>query len=67
MSIRMIARELYHLQQAVEKLEAQIRSAPPEQREAMEHRLRRLKVERDRMRRTLDGAKVPPPFVYRAK
>ncbi|MBW1739775.1 MAG: hypothetical protein JRJ42_01430 [Deltaproteobacteria bacterium] len=58
----MIAKELYHLQQEVERLEGQIKSAPPHEREAMADRLRRLKAERDRMRKALDGAKVPPPF-----
>jgi molecular chaperone GrpE (heat shock protein) len=62
MSIRMIAKELYHLQQEVEKLEAQIESVPSHEREALKDRLRRLKAERDRMRKTLNGAKVPPPF-----
>ena len=62
MSIRMIAKELYHLQQEVGKLEAQIESVPSHEREALKDRLRRLKAERDRMRKTLNGAKVPPPF-----
>lgn len=61
MSIRMIAKELYHLQQEVEKLEAEIESAPFHEREAMEERLRKLKAERDRMRKILNGGKVPPP------
>jgi len=60
--IRMIARELYTLQQEVEKLEAEIESAAPHEREAMRERLRKLKPERDRMRKILDGEKVPPPF-----
>ena len=58
----MIAKELYDLQQEVEKLEAEIASAPPDEREAMRERLRRLKAERDRMRKVLDGEKVPPSF-----
>lgn len=62
MSIRMIAKELYRLEKEVEKLEEQIKCAPAEQREALRDRLRRLKAERNRMRKTLDGAKVPPPF-----
>jgi len=62
MSIRMIAKELYRLQQEVEKLEAQIKSAPSHEREAMKDSLRKLKAERDRMRKILDGEKVPPPF-----
>jgi hypothetical protein len=58
----MIAKELYHLQQEVEKLEAEIASAPPHERNPMKERLRRLKAERDRMRKVLDGEKVPSPF-----
>ena len=62
MSIRLIARELYKLQQEVEKIEARIESAPVNEREAMKDRLRRLRAERNRMRKTLNGAKEPPPF-----
>jgi hypothetical protein len=58
----MIAKELYHLQQEVEKLEAQIASAPADEQKAMKERLRRLKADRNRMRKVLDGEKVPPPF-----
>jgi hypothetical protein len=58
----MIAKELYHLQQEVEKLEAEIESASPNEREALRERLRKLKPERDRMRKMLDGEKDPPPF-----
>jgi hypothetical protein len=62
MSIRMIAKELYRLEQEVRKLEEESQSAPIEDREALKDRLRRVKAERNRMRRTLDGAKEPPPF-----
>jgi molecular chaperone GrpE (heat shock protein) len=58
----MIAEELYHLQQKVEELEAQIKSAPFHEQEHMKDHLRRLKAERNRMRKALDGAKEPPPF-----
>ncbi len=60
MSIRMIAKELYHLQREVEKLEAEIESAPSHEREAIEERLRIARAERDRMRKILDGEKVTP-------
>jgi len=60
MSIRLIAQELYRFQQEVEKLEDQVRSAPHEKQEALKDRLRKLKAERDRMRRVLEGAKEPP-------
>ena len=62
MSIRMIAKELYRLQQEVEKLLSEIESAPFHEREAMKDRLRTRKAERDRMRKMLDGEKAPPPF-----
>ena len=62
MSIRMIAKELYRLEQKVKELEARIQSAPFHEREGMKDRLRKLKAERDRMRKILEGEKVPPPF-----
>ena len=62
MSIRMIAQELYRLGQEVDKLEAEIEAALPHERESMRERLRKLRAERDRMRKILDGEKVPPPF-----
>jgi hypothetical protein len=58
----MIAKELYDLQREVEEMEAEIESAPPQEREAIEERLRKARAERDRMRKILDGEKVPPPF-----
>ncbi|UCD87866.1 MAG: hypothetical protein JSV01_09055 [Desulfobacterales bacterium] len=62
MSIRMVAKELYDLQREVEELEAKLESAPPHEREEMEELLRKARAERDRMRKILDGEKVPPPF-----
>ena len=62
MSVRMIAKELYALQQQVDKLERQIESETPEKREALREHLRKIRAERDRMRRVLDGEKEPSPF-----
>ncbi len=62
MSIRMIAKELYGLQREVEKLEDRIRSAPLEEREALRDRLGKVRAGLAHMRKTLDGAKEPPPF-----
>jgi len=62
MPIRMIAKELYKLLREVERLEAEIETATPHEREALRERLRKLKSERNRMRKILDGEKVPPPF-----
>ncbi|MDY6953911.1 MAG: hypothetical protein SWE60_20580 [Thermodesulfobacteriota bacterium] len=61
MSIRLIAQDLYRLEKEVEKLKEQYRSAPFQDREAIKERLRRVKGERNRMRRALDGAKESPP------
>ena len=62
MAIRMIAKELYKLQQEVEELEGQVESTPIPERAALEERLRRLRAERNRMRKILDGKKVSPPY-----
>ena len=57
MSIRMLAKELYRLVQQVEKLEKKLRTAPPEEREQLEDQLRKVKAERDRLRKMLEGSK----------
>ncbi|GBC59541.1 hypothetical protein DENIS_0480 [Desulfonema ishimotonii] len=62
MSIRMVATELYRLMKEVERLEKALRDAPFEKREALENELRKVRAERNRMRRILDGKKdVSPP------
>jgi hypothetical protein len=58
----MIARELYRLEQEVEKLEKRMRGAPVGDREALEEQLRKIRAERNRMRRILEGNKEPPPY-----
>jgi len=55
MTIRAIAKDLYRLQQKVQKLEKEFEEAPPEKRSAFEQKLRKAKAERERMRRILDG------------
>jgi uncharacterized protein YlxW (UPF0749 family) len=62
MSIRMIARDLYRLQKEVETLERQMASVPYERRSEMENQLRKLRAERDRMRRVLEGTKEEAPY-----
>ena len=57
MSIRLIAKELYCFIKDVEKLEKQIQNTPYEKRGKLEDQLRKLKAERDRLRRMLDGNK----------
>ena len=64
MSIRLIARELYQLQQEVEKLEKELTHAPAERFKGLQDQLRKKRAERDRMRRASDlGAS--PVYLYR--
>jgi len=60
MSIRLIARDLYRLRREVEKLEAELASAPPGSHERLEAKLREARAERDRLRAILDGQKDAP-------
>ena len=62
MSIQMIARDLYRLHQEVEKLEDQLENTPLMERDEIKEKLRKLRAERDNMRRMLDGAKDPSPY-----
>jgi hypothetical protein len=55
MTIREIARDLYRLQQEVQKLEKELEAAAPARHSALEQKLRKAKAERERMRRILDG------------
>ncbi len=55
MTIREIAKDLYRLQQQVQKLEKELEDTPPEKHSAIEQKLRKAKAERERMRRILDG------------
>ena len=57
MSIRLIAKELYRLQQEVEKLEKEVARAPAGQLDSLNDQLRKIRAEHNRMRRALDGAK----------
>ena len=55
MSLRIIARDLYRLQQTVDRLEKALAQAPPTRREEIKRKLVRAKSERDQIRRMLDG------------
>ena len=65
MSISLIARDLYRLIREVSELEKQIDDALLERQEALTDELRKAKVERDRLRRALDGSKESPTKSYR--
>lgn len=60
MSIRLLAKDLYRLQQKVEQLTKRLEGAPWDQLEHLQARLRTARAERDRLRRLLDGQKDAP-------
>ena len=62
MSIRMLARDLYRLEKEVEELEDELNRTPLEQRAELKDRLRKLKADRNKLRRALEGSKEPPPY-----
>lgn len=60
MPIRLLAKELYRLQQHVEKIQKELENAPLGQHERLQERLRSVRAERDYLRRLLDGQKDAP-------
>jgi hypothetical protein len=62
MAIRMIAKDLYLLQQKVAQLEQEVNTAPAEKKDELEEQLRRARAERDRMRGILEANKEPAPY-----
>lgn len=60
MSIRLLAQELYRVQQEVERLAQALREAPLDRRVDLEDKLRRARAERERLRRIMDGQKDSP-------
>lgn len=62
MSIRFIARELYRLQQEVERLGELLKTASSRDKDDIESRLLQLRVERDHVRGILEAKKEPPPY-----
>jgi hypothetical protein len=55
MSIKLLARDLYRLQKEVERLEEDLAAAPMEKRGRIEESLRKVRAEKERVRRALDG------------
>ena len=60
--IRELARELYRLQQEVDRLQDRVKDAPPGEKEAIDEELRSLRSERDRCRKILEAKKEGPPI-----
>ncbi|MCF8128590.1 MAG: hypothetical protein K9N10_08745 [Deltaproteobacteria bacterium] len=59
MSIRLIAKDLYELIRKVENLEKEIDNTPYENRSDMKDQLRKLRAEKNHMRKVLEGCKDP--------
>lgn len=55
MSIRLLARDLYRLQKEIEHLEQRLAAARMEERARIEEALRKVRAEKERVRRALDG------------
>ena len=55
MTIRAIAKDLYHFQQEVAALEKKLDAAPQEAKADIERQIRKAKAECNRLRRILDG------------
>ena len=55
MSIKLLARDLYRLQNEVERLERDLAAAPMMGRSHIEEALRKVRAEKERVRRALDG------------
>ena len=55
MSLRLIARDLYRLQQEVDRLEKELVDATLPRRADLLRRIKAVKRERDSMKRILDG------------
>lgn len=55
MSIKLLAKDLYRLQQEVDRLAAELAAASLTERKDLEERLRIAKAEREHLKRALDG------------
>jgi predicted nuclease with TOPRIM domain len=67
MAIRLLAKELYRVQQEVEKLQARIEAAPHPEKDALREELRKKKAEWQRLRNFMEGAKTPPVRGFKPK
>jgi hypothetical protein len=61
MSIRIVAKELYRLEQEVQGFEDRLKTATPKDKDELENHLLRLRAERNHLRGILEAKKEPPP------
>ena len=62
MSLKMIARELYQLENELSDLEQLLEKTPLTDREKLRDEIRKVKAQRDYMRGLIEGAKDPSPY-----
>ena len=62
MSIRLIALELYRLEKEVSAIEKELASARDKGRDELKDRLRKIKAERNQIKKMLEGAKEEPKY-----
>lgn len=62
MSIRVIAKDLYGLQQEVERLEKELKAAPSGKRADLEDQLCKIRAECNHLKGILEDSKEPPPY-----
>lgn len=55
MSIKLLAKDLYHLQKEVDRLEEELSAATLDDRAVVEEKLRKARAQRAQLRRALDG------------
>ena len=62
MSIRLIAKELYQIQQEKQQLEGRLCACPADQKDAITDLLRKKTAEIKHLKKMLEGAKAPPEY-----
>ena len=62
MSIRLVAKDLYKAQQAVDQLQKKIDAAGPAEKQSLETEIKMVIQDRDLLRRMLDGEKESGTF-----
>ena len=55
MSLKLLARDLYHYQKLVERLEEELANAPVSKHLVLEEKLRKAKYDKAMLRKALDG------------
>jgi cell division protein FtsL len=62
MSIRLIAKDLYRITKEIEALEERLKTSTPQEADDLKLEIQRLRAERERLKKILEGHKSPPPY-----